>query len=96
MFGKQEKSLQELLNRLTAHKRMRNPLFQHKIQKVIFDLMGPSIYAYIAKITFKEGTLYLTMNNDSLKNELFYGKEKIVENLNEVLGEEVVKKIYIE
>jgi hypothetical protein len=96
MFGKQEKSIQELLNRLTAQKGMRNHLSQQRIQKVIFDLMGPSIYAYIAKISFKEGTLYLTMNNDSLKNELFYGKEKIIKNLNEMLGEEVVKKIYIE
>jgi hypothetical protein len=96
MFGKEEKSIQELLNRLTGQKGIKNKLHQQRIEKMILQLLGPSIYAYLSKVSFKEGVLYLTLTNDSLKNELFFGKEKIINNLNEMLGEELIKKIFFE
>ena len=55
--------------------------------------MGSSIKAYTQEIVLKRETLYIKLSSSVLREELGYGKEKIVALLNESLEKEVIKKV---
>ncbi|HLT53287.1 MAG TPA: DUF721 domain-containing protein [Flavobacteriaceae bacterium] len=58
-------------------------------------LMGAGIANYTSKIQLKEDTLYVDLTSSVLREELSYGKEKIITMLNEELGKELIKKIIL-
>ncbi|WP_224490034.1 DUF721 domain-containing protein [Robertkochia flava] len=58
-------------------------------------LMGNGVNNYTTDVQLKEDTLYVSLSSSVLREELSYGKEKIVKMLNEELGEEVIRKIIL-
>ncbi len=56
-------------------------------------IMGPAIANYTSKIKFVNNTLYVELSSSVLKSELSYGTSKIIKNLNEDLGREVIQKL---
>ncbi len=64
-----------------------------RIREVWEQQMGTSILAYTEEIMLKNNTLFVTLSSAVLREELSYGKEKIINLLNESLDKEVVKKI---
>ncbi len=64
-----------------------------RIRAVWEQQMGTSILAYTEEIMLKNNTLFVTLSSAVLREELSYGKEKIINLLNESLDKEVVKKI---
>lgn len=58
-------------------------------------MMGPVVSGYTRKIRLDEHTLLLYIDSASLKMELSIMKEKILEQINERLGETYVKEVRI-
>ena len=58
-------------------------------------LMGPGVKSYTDSISLKGGTLMVKISSASLRNELSFGKEKILTMMNEALGEELIKKVVL-
>ena len=56
-------------------------------------LMGPMIANRTEDIRLYEGTLYVQITSASLRSELNFAKAKIIQTLNEQVGEELVKDI---
>ena len=56
-------------------------------------MMGPAIKNYTSAIELKKNTLYIQLNSSVVKQELEYGKSKIIKMLNEELGKELIKEI---
>ena len=59
------------------------------------NLMGNGVNNYTREILLKGSTLYVELTSAVLREELSYGKEKIVCMINEELGREVVKDIVL-
>ena len=59
------------------------------------NLMGNGVNNYTSEIMLKNGTLYVALTSAVLREELSYGKEKIVKMINEELGREVVKEVVL-
>ena len=57
--------------------------------------MGKTIAKYTDKIQIINTTLFVTTNVAPLKNELLFQKEKIIERVNELMGEVVIKDVVI-
>jgi hypothetical protein len=57
--------------------------------------MGKTIANYTDKIEIINSTLFISTNVAPLKNELIYQKAKIIERVNEALGEKVIKEVVI-
>ena len=55
--------------------------------------MGSAIARYTTSVELKGNTLYVHLSSPALSNELSYGKTKIIENLNERLGENLIQKL---
>lgn len=56
-------------------------------------LMGVAIAKYTTSIYLERDTLHVNLSSSVLREELSYGKQKIIDMLNEELGKPLIKKI---
>jgi len=87
------KSIKDILNVITKTKSLEKGLNNVKAIKFWKKSMGHNISQYTKKVILKENTLYIYINSATLKEELSYEKEKIIQNLNEAIGENIIQKI---
>ncbi|MXN91819.1 DUF721 domain-containing protein [Flavobacterium sp. Sd200] len=59
------------------------------------NLMGPGVNNYTGEIMLKGGVLYVQLTSAVLREELSYGRQKIVKMINEELGRDVVKDVVL-
>jgi len=59
------------------------------------SLMGNGVNTYTRNIVLKGSTLYVELTSAVLREELSYGKVKIIKMINEELRREVVKEIIL-
>ncbi len=90
-----EISLQEAIRQFLQKSRLRNGIQAVRIEEIWEELMGKTISKYTDKIQIINSTLFITTSVAPLKNELLYQKEKIIERVNEALGEKLVKDVII-
>jgi hypothetical protein len=57
--------------------------------------MGNNVNSYTNEIVLKKNTLYVNLSSSVLRQELSFGKQKIVDLLNKELGKTVIKKIVL-
>ncbi len=57
--------------------------------------MGPAIEKYTTAIKLEGSTLYVQLSSSVLREELSYGKEKIIRLLNEALGKDLIQKLIL-
>ena len=66
-----------------------------QIEQVWAELMGKTIARYTDKIEIVNHTLFIRTNVGPLRQELMYQREKIIERVNEALGEKAIKDVKI-
>ncbi len=59
------------------------------------NLMGNGVNNYTTAVNLEHNTLYIQLSSSVLREELSYGKEKIIKMLNEELGKEIIKKLIL-
>ena len=57
------------------------------------SLMGNGVNSYTKEVVLKGSTLYVALTSAVLREELSYGKQKIIKMINDELGKEVVKDV---
>ena len=90
-----EISLQDAINQFLQKSRLKNGIQALRIENVWEEVMGKTVAKYTDKIQIINATLFITTNVAPLKNELLYQKEKIIERVNEALGEKTIKEVVI-
>ena len=90
-----EISLQDAIRQFLQKSRLKSGIQALRIEEVWEEVMGKTIAKYSDKIQIINHTLYISSSVAPLKNELLYQKEKIIERINEALGEKVVKDVVI-
>lgn len=58
-------------------------------------LMGNGVNNYTTSVQLERETLYVQLSSSVLREELSYGKQKIITMLNEELGKEIIKKLVL-
>jgi len=58
-------------------------------------LMGTAIDGHTTSIVLRNKKLHLTFDSAVLKQELSYSKSKVIQQMNEELGDEVIEEIII-
>lgn len=59
------------------------------------SLMGNGVNNYTIAVQLERDILYVKLSSSVLREELSYGKEKIIRMLNESLGKELIKKLVL-
>ena len=90
-----EVSIGEALKQFLKKSKLKSGIQALQIEDAWEKIMGKTIARYTDKIQIINSTLFITTNVAPLKNELLYQKEKIIERVNEALGEKVIKEVVI-
>lgn len=68
---------------------------QMAIEEAWHSELGPAIKNYTKSIQLNRNKLYVKLSSSTLREELSYGKQKIIKMLNEKVGETVVKELIL-
>ena len=85
----------DALKQFLKQSKLKGSMQAFQIEDVWEKLMGKTIARYTEKIRIHGHTLYITTNVAPLKQELNFQKPKIIQRVNEALGETVVSEVVI-
>ena len=90
-----EYSMQDAIQAFLKQSRLKSGVQALRIEEVWEQIMGKTIAKYTDKIQIINQTLFISSTVAQLKHELLYQKEKIIERVNEALGEIVIHEVVI-
>ena len=90
-----EFSMQDAIKQFLKQSKLKNGVQALRIEEVWEEIMGKTIAKYTDKIQIINQTLFISSTVAQLKHELMYQKEKIIERVNEALGEKVINDVVI-
>ncbi len=65
------------------------------VKQAWINLMGAGVNSYTKEVTLKNGVLYVWLTSAVLREELLYGKQKIIKMMNEEVGKTVVNDLIL-
>jgi predicted nucleic acid-binding Zn ribbon protein len=90
-----EYSLGDALRKFLNQSQLKGSIQAMQIEEVWEQIMGKTVSRYTDKIQIHGHTLYVNTAVAPLRQELIYQKDKIVQRVNEALGENVIKEVVI-
>ena len=90
-----EQSLKEVLQEMVEFYKLKSKLNQTKVRQLWQQMMGNVVSNYTTDIKLRRKKLYLSISSAPLREELSFGKEKILKMLNEELGGEYIEDVII-
>ncbi|AWM14437.1 DUF721 domain-containing protein [Flavobacterium sp. NRK F10] len=89
----EENSIADVLKEFIQTNNLQKGMDKIDVREAWKKLMGNGVLNYTTEIVLKNETLYVGLSSAVLKEELSYGKEKIVNMLNEELGKSIIRNI---
>lgn len=91
-----ELSIGEAVKQFLNKSRLKNGVRAIQLESVWEVIMGKTIAKYTDKIEVRQDTLFIYTTVAPLKNELLYQKEKIIERINEQMGEKFIRNVVVQ
>jgi len=88
-------SLSDVLKEFVSTNKLQEGLDKVEIKDAWENLMGNGVNSYTTSVQLKRDTLYVQLSSSVLREELSYGKEKIITMLNEALGKPLIKTLVL-
>ena len=86
-------SIHDLMKDVIKENKLTKGMHQISVADAWAKLMGNGVVSYTNKIELNGKTLIVNLKSSVLREELSYGKEKIIKMMNEELGENLISKI---
>ena len=86
-------SIKDVLEHLIHDTNLEKGLDEIAIDDAWLAVMGKGVYTYTKEIVFKNGQLTVRLSSSVLREELSYGKEKIINLMNEKLQKPLINRI---
>lgn len=87
--------LSQLLKSFVKDNKLEAGLDQVEVREAWIQLMGNGVNNYTESVNLNGQNLHIKLTSSVLREELSYGKEKIISMLNEHLGKELIKELYL-
>ena len=92
----ESKSLKNVIgNIIDSSNKLNSGLNNIKVQNLWREVMGNNVNSYTNEIVLKKNTLFVNLSSSVLRQELSFGKQKIIDLLNKELGKTIIKKIVL-
>ena len=88
-------SIQDLMKSFIKENNLSKGMQKLKVEEAWNALMGKGVVNYTTSVRMQNKTLVVQLSSSVLREELSYGKEKIIKMLNEELGEQVISKLML-
>ena len=95
IYSMAQMQIGDALKQFIDKSRLKNGIRAAQIESIWEEVMGKTIAKYTDKIEIINNTLFINTAVGPLKNELFYQKDKIIERINEAMGENYIKHVVI-
>lgn len=90
-----ESSIADVLKEIIDKNKLQPGIDEVIVKDAWKSLMGNGVNTYTRNVILKNGTLYVELTSAVLREELTYGKEKIIALINEELRRDVVKNVVL-
>jgi len=98
MMAKRENnsfSVKDLMQSFIKENNLSKGMRKLKVEETWAEMMGPGVMAHTTSIKLQNKTLIIQLTSSVLREELSYGKEKIIKMMNEKVGEGVISKLML-
>lgn len=90
-----QSTIKQAIEQLLKTYKLKEGLTEVRLKNTWEKILGPMIANHTKEIHIKNRTLYITLDSAALRQELHYGREKLVELLNEAAGERMIDEIVL-
>jgi len=80
---------------ISSSRKLEKGLDKVSVKNAWHGVMGAAISKYTTNVLWERDTLYVQLSSSVLREELSYGKEKIIRMVNEELGKDLIKKLVL-
>lgn len=91
----EHRSIGEVLKDFVTEHHLEDGLDKIEAREAWTTLMGNGVANYTTNVVLKNDTLYVSLSSAVLREELSYGKDKMIKMLNESLGKELIKHMVL-
>jgi predicted nucleic acid-binding Zn ribbon protein len=98
MMAKRENnssSVKDLMQSFIKENNLSKGMRKLKVEETWAEMMGPGVMAHTTSVKLQNKTLIIQLTSSVLREELSYGKEKIIKMMNEKVGEGVISKLML-
>lgn len=88
-----QQSLGEAIKHMISDLGMEEKIFSVQVEEIFVEMMGNYIMKYVENISVQKQILIIKIKSPELRNELQYGKSKIITHINEQIGKEYLKDV---
>lgn len=86
----------DAMKKFLNNSRLKNGIRALQIEEIWENVMGKTIAKYTESIRIFNQTLFINTHVGPLKQELMYQKDKIIERVNEAMGEKIITEVVIQ
>ena len=91
----EESSIGDVLKQFISQNKLEAGMDVVNVRDAWKNLMGNGVNNYTTEIQLKGSTLYVALSSAVLREELSYGKDKIIKMINEELRKELVTNLVL-
>ena len=88
-------SVKDLMQNFIKENNLSKGMQKLKVEETWIKMMGPGVATHTTSVRLQNKTLIIQLNSSVLREELSYGKDKIIKMMNEELEEEVITKLML-
>jgi hypothetical protein len=90
-----EGSIGDVLKEFIEKNKLQAGMDKIDVEEAWKSLMGNGVNSYTKEVVLKGTTLYVSLTSAVLREELSYGKQKIIKMINDELRKEVIKDVIL-
>ncbi|WP_047546549.1 DUF721 domain-containing protein [Psychroserpens sp. Hel_I_66] len=87
--------ISDILKEFVEANKLQSGLDKVDVRDAWAKMMGNGVNNYTTDVTLDKDVLYVALSSSVLREELSYGRQKIVDMLNESIGKKVVSKLVL-
>jgi predicted nucleic acid-binding Zn ribbon protein len=88
-------SIEDLMQNFIKENNLSKGMQKIKVEETWSKMMGPGVANNTTSVKLQNKTLIIQLKSSVLREELSYGKEKIIKLMNEELGSSVISKLML-
>lgn len=93
MRRNQAELIGDMIRKVMREHGLESPLNEYKLIQAWRDVLGNAIASYTTNLYIKNQILHVHLTSPALRQELMMGRERLVKNLNQYVGAEVIVNI---
>ncbi|WP_010521436.1 DUF721 domain-containing protein [Aquimarina agarivorans] len=91
----ENQSISDVLKNFVVANKLQGGIDQVEMENVWQNVMGLGIVNYTTQIKLQNNTLFVQLSSSVLREQLSYGASKIILNINEAFGREIIQKLVL-